>query len=68
MWRINTEKYHGTHRAGTSPISSRPNGCRSRGNWADLEIGGRVPSMGGILLDERSQPGPMTATVAKRKA
>ena len=35
---------------------------------ADLGIGDRVPSMGGILLDERSQPGPMTATVAKRKA
>jgi hypothetical protein len=27
-----------------------------------------VPSMGRILLDERSQPEPMTATVAKRKA
>jgi hypothetical protein len=35
---------------------------------ADLEIGARVPSMGGILLDERSQSEPMTATVAKRKA
>jgi hypothetical protein len=27
-----------------------------------------VPSMGRISLDERSQPEPMTATVAKRKA
>jgi hypothetical protein len=27
-----------------------------------------VPSMGRILLDERSQPEPMTATVGKRKA
>jgi len=27
-----------------------------------------VPSMGRVLLDERSQPEPMTATVAKRKA
>ena len=27
-----------------------------------------VPSMGRILLDERSQPEPMTATVANRKA
>jgi hypothetical protein len=27
-----------------------------------------VPSMGRNLLDERSQPEPMTATVAKRKA
>jgi len=26
-----------------------------------------VPSMGRISLDERSQPEPMTATVAKRK-
>ena len=27
--------------------------------------GARVPSMGRVLLDERSQSGPMTATVAK---
>jgi hypothetical protein len=27
-----------------------------------------VPSMGRILLDERSQPEPMTATVVNRKA
>lgn len=27
-----------------------------------------VPGMGRILLDERSQPEPMTVTVAKRKA
>jgi len=27
-----------------------------------------VPSMGRVSLDERSQPEPMTATVAKRKA
>ena len=27
-----------------------------------------VPNMGRILLDERSQPEPMTATVVKRKA
>jgi len=27
-----------------------------------------VPDMGRILLDERSQPEPMTVTVAKRKA
>jgi hypothetical protein len=27
-----------------------------------------VPGMGRVLLDERSQPEPMTVTVAKRKA
>jgi hypothetical protein len=27
----------------------------------------RVPSMGRIYIDERSQSGPMTVTVAKRK-
>jgi len=32
-----------------------------------LEACASVPSMGRILLDERSQPEPMTATVAKRK-
>ncbi len=35
---------------------------------AGLKAGPSVPSMGRILLDERSQPGPMTATVANRKA
>src|ERR1035438_789820 len=35
---------------------------------AGLTACASVPSMGRILLDERSQPEPMTATVAKRKA
>lgn len=37
---------------------------------ADTVLGDRpsVPSMGRILLDERSQSEPMTATVANRKA
>ena len=32
------------------------------------EAASRVPSMGRIYLDERSQTGPMMATVVKRKA
>ena len=35
---------------------------------ADMNVCPSVPSMGRILLDERSQPEPMTATVVKRKA
>jgi hypothetical protein len=34
----------------------------------DKIAGASVPSMGRISLDERSQPGPMTATVVNRKA
>jgi len=33
-----------------------------------LEACPSVPGMGRISLDERSQPEPMTVTVAKRKA
>src|ERR1035441_5220172 len=41
---------------------------RTRGSGADQGIRPSVPGMGRILLDERSQPEPMTVTVANRKA
>jgi len=39
-----------------------------RGSGADEGVRPSVPGMGRVLLDERSQPEPMTVTVAKRKA
>ncbi len=58
--------------AGRRPVSqfdSRSHAGRGdRGSPADLGIRPSVPSMGRILLDERSQPEPMTATVANCKA
>jgi hypothetical protein len=41
---------------------------RPGGRPAGLEARPSVPSMGRISLDERSQPEPVTATVANRKA
>ncbi len=41
---------------------------RSSQSADDTSVRASLPSMGRILLDERSQPGPMTVTVANRKA
>ncbi len=46
------------------PCQTRP----TRGSAAGQGARPSVPSMGRISLDERSQPEPMTATVANRKA
>jgi hypothetical protein len=64
---------HGQMTGGASDprlAGAEPPGSAVGPGGSDAGEGARpsVPSMGRILLDERSQSEPMTATVAKRKA
>ena len=61
--RVGPRPFYFGDSQGKRDEARRPTGASAAGEGARPS----VPSMGRISLDERSQPEPMTATVAKRK-